>query len=246
MTRISLLHPSRSRPDKSIKNALDWHEKSGVRDVDLIVSLDNSDPMLNKYIERYEDGRYNGDYRIIFYDNNSVVQATNKACEWAKGDILIYLSDDFSAPENWGQLVLKEFEGVTEPMLIKVDDCLQAFHVPVLTIPIMNRALYEKLGYFWHPEYKSMFCDTDLYETVNRIGALKKCPHLKFPHEHHSIGRAENDETYRQSERNWEQGQTVFNKRLSETVFPGVRTDWRKLGATGVNIGEVGYREGRK
>ncbi len=40
--------------------------------------------------------------------------------------------------------------------------------------------------------------------------------------------------------------QTVFNKRLSETVFPGVRTDWRKLGATGVNIGEVGYREGRK
>lgn len=210
---ISLLHPSRSRPGKSIKNALDWYEKSGVHDVDLIVSLDNSDPMLDQYIKYYEDGRYNGDYRIIFYDNNSVVQATNKACEWAKGDILIYLSDDFAAPENWGQLVLKEFEGVTGPMLLKVDDCLQAFHVPVLTIPIMNRQLYERLGYFWHPEYKSMFVDEDLYWTAKKLGALKMCPHLKFEHCHVSVGKAEDDETYRRSSSNWKQGEAVFNRR---------------------------------
>lgn len=204
---ISLIHPSRSRAEKSYQNSSDWIYRAGVTDIQLLVSVDKDDPELQKYKTRY------GLSQLVIGENKSVVDATNGACHSATGDILIYLSDDFKCPDNWGQLILKEFEGVTEPMLIKVHDCLQAFHVPVLTIPIMNRALYEKLGYFWHPDYKSMFVDCDLYETVKRIGALKLCPHLKFPHEHHSIGKAENDETYRASERNWEQGKAVFNKR---------------------------------
>jgi hypothetical protein len=109
--------------------------------------------------------------------------------------------------------VLKEFEGEDRPLLLKVDDCLQKFEVPVLTIPMMNRKLYEKLGYFWHPEYKSMFVDCDLFETVKKMGALKNAKHLKFEHQHVSVGKAPDDETYRNSAKNWEQGKALFAKR---------------------------------
>lgn len=200
---ISLLHPSRGRPEKALNTALEWIKGSGVT-VEHLLSLDESDPVKDKY------GYI---HKSFINHNSSVVEATNYVAKEAKGDILVYLSDDFKAPDNWGQLILKEFEGATGPRLIKIDDCLQKFDVPVLTCPIMNRALYERLGYFWYPEYKSMHVDVDLYETVKRLGALKFCPHLKFPHEHVSIGKAPMDETYRRSSANWDQGKAVFAKR---------------------------------
>lgn len=208
---ISLIHPSKGRPNKAFLTAKKWITSAGC-DVEYILSLDASD---NEW-EFYHHESLG--QRLLNY-NTSVVEATNRAAKAAKGDILIYLSDDFDCPENWGPQVLYEFENEDRPLLIKVDDCLQKFDVPVLTIPIMNRKLYEKLGYFWNPLYKSMFVDCDLYETVKRIGALKNAEHLKFPHLHHSIGKAENDATYKASEANWNQGLAVFNKRKAQK-FP--------------------------
>jgi len=203
---ISLLHPSRGRPEKSFNNAKEWIEKAGC-EVELIVSIDNSDP--SDYMIHY----VNLACHLMVDDNNSVVEATNRAAKEATGDILIYLSDDFGCFDNWGLSVLKEFEGEDRPLLIKVDDMLQQFTVPVLTIPIMNRKLYERLGYFWHGEYKSMHVDVDLFYTCQKIGAIKNCQYLKFPHEHPANGKAPDDETYRRSAANWNQGLEVFNRR---------------------------------
>jgi hypothetical protein len=80
----------------------------------------------------------------------------------------------------------------------------------------MNRAMYELLGYFWNPEYKSMFVDEDLYWTARKINAVKMCPHLKFPHEHPSNGKAVTDETYQRSAANWNQGKAVFERRKKQ------------------------------
>lgn len=214
---ISLLHPSRGRPEKSFKNAKEWIDKAGC-DVELIVSIDKSDnwkPYFDLYTPHPHDAKppY---WRLHMNDNNSVVEATNRAAQVSRGEILVYLSDDFKCFDNWGVAVEKAFEGESRPLLIKVDDCLQKFTVPVLTIPIMNRALYERLGYFWHPEYKSMFVDEDLYWTTFKMGAMKMCPLLKFPHEHPANGKAPDDEIYRRSAANWEQGKAVFKRRQAQ------------------------------
>lgn len=211
--KISLIHPSRGRAKKSFQNSMEWLIRSGINSIELILSIDVGDNQVHDYMHEYECARPVYPINTIVYNNNSVVEATNKAAHQSTGDILIYLSDDFKCPDNWGAPVLKEFEGEDRPLLVKVDDCLQKFDVPVLTIPIMNRALYERLGYFFHPEYKSMFCDEDLYWTARKLGALKFAPHLKFPHEHVSIGKAQDDETYRNSAKNWDQGKAMFAKR---------------------------------
>lgn len=210
--KISLLHPSRGRAEKAYHTSKEWIEKSGVQ-VEHIISVDRGDDDVhNGLYKNYFIWENHTSSIYISNDNNSVVEATNHAAKIATGDILLYLSDDFRCFDNWGLAVQKEFEGVSEPLLIKVDDMLQKFTVPVLTIPIMNRALYERLGFFWHPEYKSMFCDEDLYWTAQKLGAMKMCPHLKFEHAHVSVGKSPDDETYRRSSANWEQGKAVFAK----------------------------------
>jgi hypothetical protein len=209
---ITLLHPSRSRPEKAYQTAKKWIENAGV-DVEYILSIDNNDPKYREYWKVTLKDRNN----YILHDyNESVVEATNRAAKIATGDILLYLSDDFKCFDNWGLAVLKEFEGESRPLLLKVDDCLQKFTVPVLTIPIMNRQLYERLGYFWHPEYKSMFVDEDLYWTAQKLNAMKMCPHLKFEHHHVANGKAQDDETYRRSSANWNQGKAVYQRRKAE------------------------------
>lgn len=204
---ISLLHPSRGRPHKSHDNATEWLRKSGVP-TELIVSIDSSDPSRKEY-----ESLYRG---LIVNDNKSVVEATNRAASEARSNILVYLSDDFVCPNNWGKLIVEEFAKYTGPTLIKVDDCLQKFDVPVLTIPMMNRALYKKLGYFWHPAYKSMFCDEHLYWRSKKLNALRMAAHLKFEHHHVSVGKAKDDETYRRSAANWDQGKALFAQHKSQ------------------------------
>lgn len=210
---ISLIHPSRGRAQKSFDNTMEWIKKCGA-DVEVILSIDTSDDWrqyFNLYPPYPSDAKT--DYiRMYMGDHKSVVEATNHAAKESKGDTLVYLSDDFKCPDNWGPLILKEFEGVTGPMLLKVDDCLQKFDVPVLTIPIMNRALYNLLGYFFHPDFKSMHCDEHLYQRCLRLRVIKKAPHLKFEHWHVSNGKAENDDTYRRSAANWDHGVQMMRK----------------------------------
>lgn len=214
--KITLLHPSRGRGEKAKATYDFWMQNSsGKIEIEHILSLDESDRQKGEYITLF----LHGNSKIITHSNTCVVEATNEAAKVATGDILIYLSDDFKCPVNWDVKLVEIFSKVATPALVKVDDCLQKFHVGVLTIPIMNRALYERLGYFWHPAYRSMFVDEDLYWTVKNNGWMIEAPELKFEHEHWSNGKTTVDETYKKSEANWNQGKEVFRQRKAQN-FP--------------------------
>ena len=88
---ISLIHPSRGRPELAHKTAKKWIQSAGV-EVEHILSLDTSDAQLGAYTAI--------DLQCIS-DNSNVVQATNTAAKKALGDILVYLSDDFDCFDNW-------------------------------------------------------------------------------------------------------------------------------------------------
>ncbi len=210
--KISLIHPSRSRPAKAKSTYQFWiDQSSGKNEIEHILCLDHNDPQLLNY----DILGFGEDPKETINDNSCVVEATNHGAKLATGDILIYLSDDFKCPKDWDELIIESFgmHVSGEPSLLKVDDCLQPFHVAVLTIPIMNQELYKKLGYFWHPGYKSMFVDEDLFWTCKNNGWLIEGPELKFPHEHFCNGKAENDETYTRSAANWDQGKAFFAQR---------------------------------
>ena len=68
---ISLIHPSRGRPDLARKTALKWIREAGV-EVEHILSLDTSDPLLGQYIA--------SDMQCIS-PNTCVVEATNTAAK---------------------------------------------------------------------------------------------------------------------------------------------------------------------
>lgn len=210
---IGLVHPSRGRPEKSYNNVKNWIERAGC-EVSVLVSIDFSDPKVKEYEKIYFENPLKNTC-LLSSDSNTVVQATNYAAKELSKEcnILFYLSDDFRCFDNWAIAIEKEFTNVTTPLVLKIDDALQGFNVRVVTCPIMNKQYYDLMGYFFHPSYDSMFVDCDLYEMALRLGFIKFCRHLIFPHDHVSIGKAQDDDTYKRSAANWNTGMRTFDSR---------------------------------
>ena len=211
--RISLIHPSRNRPEMAHANYLNWLQKSEAQNtgnsnitIEHILSLDLDEPKYHEYVELF------GAHHIVRENPSDgyVVGATNAAAKYATGDILIYLSDDFDCPKHWDRLIADRLKGIAMAGL-EVNDSYQT-NRNLLTIPIITRDLYDKWGFFWHPEFKSMFCDNFMYEQIKREGVLVDAMDLVFEHKHYSRGLMAKDQTNTRSEAEYNNGRLIFNK----------------------------------
>lgn len=224
--KITLLHPSRGRAAQAFQVRNHWlHLSSKEHEIEHILGVDESDPDKHKYERLFKNDKQT---TLVIADNDTVVEATNTIAKYAEGKILIYLSDDFMCPRSWDALIVKSVERlvphppeqIEQPLwLLKVDDMLQPMWKDVLTIPIMSHSLYTELGYFWHPGYRSMFVDQDLYHTVRNMKVLYQDESLKFEHKHCSVGKSVNDATYQRSANNWDQGLKLYTERQKQK-FP--------------------------
>lgn len=213
---ISLLHPSRSRPKQAADAFKRWLTKaSGQHKIEHILSIDYDDP----HLEGYKGQDYNHEWTLILAGNNTnAVQATNKAAAASHGDILIMLSDDFECQQNWDKLIVDAYVhnlSSTSPdgYVLKTFDGLQKW---IVTLAIMDRAYYEMQGYFYYPEYKHMFCDTEMTHKAELEGRLIVRNDLIFPHNHYSQGKTKKDETNRRADDTWNQGEALYLRRVRE------------------------------
>jgi hypothetical protein len=198
---ISLLHPSRGRPEKSFETVQKWIQRAGNVSIELIVSLDEDDPELQGYREMHVS-------LLEINKNRSAVDAINNAAKKARGNILIVVSDDTDCPENWAVDLLKCVEGKTD-FIAKTNDGIQKW---IITMPIMDRAYYNRFGYVYYPGYLHMFCDTELSCVADLTGRRIDIP-LTFEHLHYSVGKSNKDSVSEKADSTWTQGESLFLER---------------------------------
>lgn len=210
---ISILHPSRSRAERSYQVTQKWMANAGT-ECELIVSIDNNDPKFNEYLLLYGD-------KLISNDNRSAIDAINNAAKVAKGDILIVVSDDSDCTRNWGSKII-EVTRHKKDWILKVNDGIQKW---LITMPIMDRDYYNRFGYIYFPEYEHMFCDTELTHVADILGRTIKRNDIEFKHNHYSVTRAGRDEVSIKADLTWNQGKQLYLQRVRE-----------KFGLRGVDV----------
>lgn len=208
---ISIIHPSRSRPFKSFENILKWFGcRSRTIDIEIIVSLDNDDPLRNEYVKLYWDAH---SVKLTSDWNKSSVEAINRGAELAQGDIMIVVSDDTSPIDHWDTKIYEVVKDKTD-WILKTQDGIQPW---IITMPVMDRAYYNRTGYIYHPSYQHLFSDT--YMTcVADINGRSITSNLVFPHRHysHSGGKEGPDELHKRNDATWQQGEQLFIKLMKE------------------------------
>lgn len=202
---ISVIHPSRSRPDKAYQTAKKWIANAGFP-VEYLLSIDLDDPKIDEYRERFSGNC------ITTSVNKSAIDAINKAARICTGDIIIQIADDFDCPSNWGKLILDATEGKID-WLLKVNDGTQGW---IVTLPVMDRLFYKANGYVYYPEYTHMFSDTDLTHKADIQKKIIWRNDILFEHQHYSTGKAEKDHISKKADLTWNQGEALYLQRCRE------------------------------
>ncbi len=202
---ISIIHPSRSRPVQAEQTIKLWLDNARDKSTtEYILSVDIDDRCLKRYKEL--SSKYGT--RTHVAKNKSAIEAINRATRRSHGNIIIVVSDDFLCEKDWDFKLLKELEG-KEDFIVKTRDGIQEW---IITLPILDRTYYNRFGYVYFPEYKHLFCDTEMTSVADLTGR-KIVSELFFEHAHYSIGKNDKDAINIKNDLTWNQGKKLYNMR---------------------------------
>lgn len=206
---ITIIHASRCRPLHAEATHRSWiNNASNKNSIEYILSIDNSDPYLATYAAQFS-GR---DVKKLVTDNHSAIEAFNRGAKHSGGNLLIAISDDFNiAPPHWDEHLLAALKGKSD-YLVKTDDGAQPW---IITLPIMDRVYYERFGYIYYPDYKHLFCDTEMTHVGDLLNRRLTIP-IKFTHNHYTTGNTKRDAINIKNDATWEQGEKLYLSRMDK------------------------------
>jgi len=206
--KISVIHPSRNRPERASKVFNEMISKADNPElIQYIISIDNDE---TKDYTNISCGLFTP--VTLISDNRYCVGAINNGAKSSTGGILMVTSDDFDEwQQGWDTLIREAFRGYNCKML-KTNDGSQGW---IATLPIMDRALYNKLGYIYNPEYLHMFCDTDLSSICDLMDCTIYRLDITFKHNHYTKLKNK-DSINERNDATWNQGEAIYLRRYKE------------------------------
>lgn len=177
MSKLLIKFPTRNRPEKFktvLKKYIDF--LSGNHDVRFVITMDNDDETMNNkdmktFLKRL---RKKGVDLVYHYgESKTKVEACNANLENESADVLMLVSDDMiPQAKNYDEIIFELFSKAFPNFDggIKFHDGLR--NDILMTLPIIGWKLYEKFGYIYHPEYTSLYCDTEQTISLQMMGKL--------------------------------------------------------------------------
>lgn len=225
--RILLKCPTRSRPQKVITTLsayIKLASQPGLLGV--AISCDDNDETMSRNLVHEELHRVLSKtawHRIFMSPNRNKIQACNANMneinwEW---DIVVLVSDDMIPQiRGWDDIIrnhmLSRFPSTDG--ILWFNDGHQGDKLN--TLCVFGRKMYEHFGYIYHPDYKSLFCDTELTDLC-RNELKDKCmyiPYCIIRHEHPGTGYAQNmDALYDHNQKYWNEDMYTYIRRKQYT-----------------------------
>lgn len=208
---ISIIHPSRGRPEMAIKTALSWINKQSENQLinEYLMLIDDEDPLFLEYEKlNCNAGRL---IRIIINKSKSAIEAINIGAKTCTSDIIFVISDDMDCPEHWDTLLLDAIGDKTD-FCAKASDGHQDW---LITLPVMDRLYYNRFGYVYNPIYGHIYADLEMTCVAWMLDRYIKIP-LTFEHKHPRYTGEPMDETYKRNLPTWITGKETFKKIMAE------------------------------
>ena len=226
---ISLLYAMARRPN-ALQIIEEYTQKAHDKKNFEFVVVDDSDKFNKEPFNLKErvDLTYCKDISLIYrkaqpreHRDTCCVDNWNLAAELATGDIFVIIADDYFPPQDWDKQIRDKIKNVERPLVLAVSDGLFAIDGESCTHPVCTRAYWDKFGYFFHPEYISMYCDNDFMDTARKYRAVIKANDIVFDHRHAKYkeeykGKYDNVNKEQESQDKYTLGKKVYNYRKSK------------------------------
>jgi hypothetical protein len=141
------------------------------------------------------------------------VRGWNRAAEETTGKVLIAVSDDFKPCQNWDKQLMELRRGwMDEDWVVHTED---GYVHDIIVLPIITRIRYKRFGYFFYPQYESLFSDTELTEVAKTEGLVLNAMHILMEHMHPDCSKRPRDhhDDVHASKARWDSGEVLFKIR---------------------------------
>ena len=190
---------------------------SGKHEYLFLLTMNEDDPTMNnpKMIEWIENlpPEMVVVYRFGSYTNK--IEAINADISIVMDfDILFLISDDMIPLEPGFDLL------IVNAMEDHFPDLDGALHYndgccgkdKCITLSIMGKKLYDKLGYIYHPDYKSFYCDNEFTDVVRQMNKVVYIPTIIVKHEWKGWGE-DRDATYKLNTQKGKDDEHTYKRR---------------------------------
>lgn len=187
MKDILIILPTRQRAHKIDSTIAAWrHTTSGKSN--LLLVIDNDDPDLEKYKEKYEPG-----LMLYFDEPIKMCPSVNRAFRrYPDYKYYAFIGDDhLFRTKGWEDIAIKE---IGDKGIFYGNDLLQGKNLA--THCVMSGNIPRALGYMAIPGLIHLFMDNFWMEIGNACGILKYRDDVIVEHMHPEAGKAVRDERY--------------------------------------------------
>lgn len=220
--KLLIKYPSRGRVDRffdgmdSIYNNLSDKENTFV-----LVTADNDDPAMNDHLIWSRILEY-GNVSPIYGVSESKIAAVNrdmdiKGASWNDWDIVCVMSDDI-------RFCVYGFDDIIRTEMIQhfpegdgyLHFCEKDSQAALNVMTIIDRKYYDRFGFIYHPEYKSLWCDNEQTEIAKMLGRYRYINYEIFHHFNpaYNYPNMPKDEMFiRQQEIGWTIDQETYQRR---------------------------------
>jgi hypothetical protein len=219
--KLLIKFPTRNRKNKFFKVLRQYQNLC--EDLDntyFLITLDNDDESMNPSdVEDIFNTFKN--VKVIYGTSNSKIHAVNRDIELVNDwDIVLLASDDMTPKvkgyDNIIRNKMKELYSDTDGILWFNDGHMGN---TLNTLCILGKKYYDRFGYIYHPEYKSVWSDNEFMLVGNILGKQTYFEQVIIEHEHPDWGYGSRDEIHQNNSKNENQDKLLFTKRKDNNFY---------------------------
>jgi hypothetical protein len=198
---------TRSRPERFAETLNSIISNSNSSNYLILVSIDEDDESMQKYIEDKELGLGYPHPNVVVVNGTSrnKIDAINRdvdkvISDWnIKWNILVNISDDMLITSNQFDVVVRSAFTESTDLFLHLPDGYVNEALP--TMSIMGFDYYKRFGYIYHPSYESVYCDNEAMDVAKMLNKHVYIDLKLFTHNHPAnVGRHLWDSQYERTE----------------------------------------------
>jgi len=216
MSRILIKFPTRSRHEKAI-NTINRYLDFAIcpENIHIIVSVDEDD---NPEKYTFTDPRIS----VKIGNPNGKVAAINRDIpDISTFDILLLGSDDMiPVVEGYDDIIrTKMYENFPDgDGVIWFNDGFRQSRIN--TLVICGSKYYQRFGYIYYPEYKSLWCDNEFTDIAKSLGKQVYFDTIIIKHEHPANNpNVKSDQLYSLNDTYFSKDRALYMKRMNKIHF---------------------------
>jgi len=191
-TRISLLVPTRGRPDNIVRLLNSLHETSHVMP-EIVFRIDDDDEASKSALDQLRASGEPVEY--VCGPRGTMTTYWNEASTIARGDVMMFAADDLVfRTKGWDSLVRKTFDEHPDKLIFAHGDD-GYWGAKFGTHGFLHRKWVDAIGYVLPPYFSSDFGDTWINDVANALERRVVLP-IVTEHMHFLFGKAQKDQTY--------------------------------------------------